>query len=510
MVHLAIILIVEYIFFLILLRGLSHYSIIYPNLQEGKHFNNTLSKYCSRPGAQFLMFCRILIFIYLCYSIIFTYFIGKSEEWNSYSTFIKFLGTFFFFMVSILSVRKVYYCRLPDVTYPLLDPRMTAMVNDIFNLLVPIAFVSSAMSVFVHREIVYEDHAVTLFCFFEMFLNTIRVGGGEIFLCISFALLYIGFVWVTSAFLEIKEWPHNKFKMKTKWCALNYNVFIFAHLVSFVFYYVLMKYVCFTSLPEAKVVPKDSNDNKNDHDNDIFSTLPNSDNGDEKENTVEVIHPNNSSDGVGDSGGADNNLMIQDIESNGGPPLEPVFDPQAKKLADEKEAALVAQMIAERTEKKKIFNVAKELKLQVQELKEQNAREHHKLEKVVGRLSERDLQLKELESWLSAKNDEELAVIKMQMADKLNDMSHFQRPKSARGGEVDLGHTSALLDMDAKAPVQTKNLQALSALRKMKEKKFAKFDQHDNDDNTADTNEHGKDTTSNNKNTSSFNMYKTL
>ena len=491
MVHLAILLIVEYIFFLIFLRGLSYYSVIYPNLQEGKHFSNSLSKYCSKPGGLFLMFCRILIFLFLSSRLLLTYYLGSSVEWNHYSSFILCWGTFYFLMVSIYSVRKAWCCRLPDVHYPLLDPRLSSMVNSIFNLLVPVALVSSALSVFMHREVVYTDHVVTLACVFEMLLNTFRVGGGDVFLCISFALLHIGFVWVTSAFLELSDWPHNMFKMKTQWCAVTYNVFIFAHLVAFVLYFVLMKYIFSTPVVKAKVLPKDNGDE--------FTTLPNSDNGDE--NMVEILSPNS-------GGGDDSNLLIQDIESSRPQPEpepepEPEPKPPVSTLSDEQEAALVAQMIAERNEKKRVLAEAEGLKLEVQELKERNARDHVKLEKVVGRLSERDLQLKDLEGWLSAKNDEELAKIKMQMADKLNDLSLMHRPKSARGGEVALGHTSALLDMDAKAPVQTKNLQALSTLRKMKSKKFTKVD----DDITDSTTNTGDGIT---PAATNFNMYKTL
>jgi hypothetical protein len=155
-------------------------------------------------------------------------------------------------------------------------------------------------------------------------------------------------------------------------------------------------------------------------------------------------------------------------------------------------------MIAERTEKKRVMAEAELLRLEIQELRERNSWEHSKLEKVVDRLSERDLQLKHLESWLAAKNDEELSKIKMQMAEKLNVMSHHSRPKSARGGAVGLGHTSALQDMDAKEPVQAKNLQALSALRKMKEKKYSNV----NDDTDTDTDTNQKDT--------KFNMYQTM
>lgn len=506
MTHLAIMLMVEYILFLILLRGLSFYAIIYPNFYDGKHFNNSIAKYFSRPGALFLTFCRFLIFVFLSYTLSITYYFHKSVDWNIYTSYTKFLGTFYFFLVTILSVWKVYCCPQPEVNYPLCAPRLTAFVNNLFNTLVPVAFVSTALSVFIHwgTDVVYEDHLITLTCFFEMFLNTFRVGGGDIFFCVSFALLYIGFVWVTSAFLEISDWPHNRFKMKTKWCAASYNAFVFAHVVSFVFYYILMKYICFTPVFKAKVMPQGY-----DNINDVFlETPPSNKNGDDDE----VVHfpPNRKGD--------ESDLHVQDIESSGeiitNSQLEPEpeLKPEPEPVAEMKETptvdhdALIAQMIAERTEKKKVLAESEQLKLELQALKERNSKDRMKLEKVVGRLSERELQLKNLEMWLSAKNDEELSKIKMQMADKLNDLSLNNRPKSARGGDVELGHTSALLDMDAKDPVQTKNLQALSALRKMKEKKFAKVD----DTPTAFTDIDIDSKKDKDSQDASFNMYKTM
>jgi hypothetical protein len=488
LIPLGICLIVEYILFLIILRGLSYCKVIYPNLQDGKQFDNTINKYCARGGALFLTFYRVLIFLFLVFTLVHTHILNNSVEWNIYTSWSKYLATFYFLVVSFFSMRKVCCCEHADASQPLLDPRLSSLANSIFNMLVPVAFVASGVSGFMHRDVEIEDHVVTIVVLIEIILNTFRVGAGDVFLCISFSFLYISFVWVTSAFLQVSEWPHHQFKLKTKWCAVSYNVFIFAHFVSFILYYIFTKYVCFVPVLKAKVNPEEKEDSE-------FSTMPNSDeNGDE--NAV---------------------IPFQDIESNINEP-EPEPEPEPEKTpllvtkaeSDAELASLLGQMIAERTEKKRIIAEAEQLKLEVQELKLRNLRDHTKLEKVVGRLSERDLQLKKLEIWLSAKNDEELGNIKMAMAEKLNDMSHYHRPKSARGGELGMfGNTSALQDLDAKEPVQTKNLQALSALRKMKEKKYTKFDNVDTaDDGDGEADVDGKRFEASKG--SNFNMYQTL
>lgn len=406
------------------------------------------------------------MFLYLAISIIYKYSAVQSSDWNLYTCWAKYVATIYFFVVSIFSLRRVHYCPQPDAMQPLLDPSLTALVNNLLNLLAPVAFVASGLSGFMHNDFVYEDHAVSLFVVVEMILNTFQVGAGDIFLSVSFSFLYICFVWITSAVLVVSEWPHNIFKPSTSWSILSYNIFILAHVVCFVVYYVIMTRLCRPAMPHAKVCAQEREEK--------YSSIQASG---EEDDSVTPIKPSSRS--------KPQQLLVQDIESNtsedtsaaDATPVpafvsDPVMSEADKRKIAEAEAAnatLLAQMIAERTERKRVQAEATQLRQEVLQLQEVNARENVKLKKVVDRLGEREVQLRGLEGWLSAKNDEELVRIKMQMADKLNEIAH--RPKTGGGGDHP-GRHSALHHLDAKAPVQTKNLQALSTLRHLKMKKL--------------------------------------
>ena len=449
LVYLGLSLIVEYILFLIILRGLSHCDVIFRNLSEGKLKGNSINIFCYTGGALLLTYLRVLIFLCLLYLLLKAHFLNSSDEWNQYTSWSLYFGCFYFLLASVFSARKIYYTPTTPVEENLLiDPTLTVITNCMFNLLVPLAFVASAYSGFVNRFFLYEDHVVTIGCFIDMLLNTFAVGFGDLFLCISFSYIYIAFVWMSSAFLEVR-WPHNIFKMKTVWCFVTYNAFIFAHIAAFTLYYSINNRC--SCIPRRKRKVNPTKDNIEDGNDDAVVPFEN----------------------------------LSDIESS----IEPDPEPEPEKISppppvtntDAQDAALLAQMIAERTEKKRVLEETEKLRVEVEELKSQNARDHAKLKKVVGKLSERDYQMKQLEIWLAAKNDEELAKIKMQMADKLNVISEIKRPKSAGGGDV-ISNTSTLQDMDAKEPVLVKNFQALSTLRKMKERKYAP----DDNDNTKD------------------------
>jgi hypothetical protein len=490
LLHLAICLAVEFILFLIVLRGLSHCKIIYRSLSDGKYHTNTINNFCLRGGALFLTFIRVLMFIFLAYSIAMTYVVDESVEWTLYPSWIKFLGLLYFFIVSILSARKVFCCPLPDVQYSLVDPQLTNFANNLFNMLVPVSFVASGMSGFVHHEIIYADHAVAVFAIIEIALNTFRVDAGDLFLSISFSYVYICFVWLTSALLEVSDWPHNRFKLKNMWNAIaSYNIFILSHFICFVIHYGLKRFIFSSPIPAAKISAV--------KDGEGFSSITSAmDDRITDVNNDSVVPINHS-----DSG--EQPLVVQDIESNIQESHVPEPEPQREEIKkpeqknerpssptnDAATAALLGQMIEERTEKKMLQVQLERLRKEMLELKDRNVKDHQKLEKVVDRLGERDLQLKGLESWLAAKNDEELMKIKMQMAEKLNDITH--RPKTVQGER-----TQALHDIDASAPVQTKNLQALSALRNLKMRKLT-MDIDDPGEKKEDTN-------------TKFNMYQTL
>lgn len=447
------------------------------------------------------------------------------------------LGACYFFMVSILSVRKVRLSAEHN-RLSLLDPRLTYYANHIFNGLVPVAFVASGISGLTHHHIAWADHVVLISVFVEIIFNISYVGAADVVLCVSFSLLYICFVAGTSALSELSDWPYEQLKMKTMWSLLGYNAFIFVHVACFALQYVLVNYLFKSPIPEVKVVPKSEEEfsvisrEHVDDENDVqpFQDIESNvkPEPDPPSGSVSFSVPNPSpetnpehepsiSDPIFPTPGVERNRastpeslsepgmrteselcaqVPKPIPPNPEPgpfPATPLVNKANSDTAEH--AALVGQMIEERTAKKRALLEAEELRLEVHALKQRNEGDHVKLEKVVAKLSERDLQLKNLESWLAAKNDEELSKIKMQMADKLNDISRIHRPKSARGGTV-LENTSALQDLDAKEPVQAKNLQALSALRKMKDKKYEKIV----DDSDREEHTHGPH----------FNMYQTM
>ena len=477
----------EYAFFLVVLRCLSYCNIIYGSATEGKYFTNSTCIIRGRVVELMFVYARGAMCTFVFGSVLYFYFVNASKNWNTYMSWSRVLGSIYFFIVTIYAGRKLSDSPHPRSDFPLKDPNLTKLTNLLFVLLVPVSFVASGLSLIANKSFIFLDHLVTLCMLIEMTLNSFRVDVGDIFFSVTVSIVYISFVWLTSSVFDIRDWPKpvGVFKLNTWWCIFNYNMFVLSHIACFFLFHIYVNFICLRP-HQISVQPKiemkkslTSEKLPSDDGNYVFPVekkLSERDLKIQEASSSHIlstksdpkVHKQYSETRLGSSNKTTSSSVKQldDIIDN-----EAILNELAKQRADfdATEAALKAQLISERTDKKKLINETNDLRNEIQQLKEENNRNHFKLERMVDKLGEKDLELKNLEQWLAAKSDEELAKIKMQMAEKLNAIS--ARPKTADDGVKSASLSKTLHNINPMEPVQTKNLQAWSAVRNLKNKK---------------------------------------
>lgn len=264
LVPLVVILLVEYILLVTILHALQRNNTIFRGFNEGKVFNNFINSHGSFGGGVVLCVLRILITVMFLGVVGYHYVyqpvqLGRKQgEWSLYTQWSLLLVTFYFGVVSVMSIRKLHLNDNDSTTSPLIDPKLTKFASSLFSLSGNIALISSVFSLYEHKfGLVYIDHVVLATMLMEIFLNNFSVTVSDVFHSINFAYLYISVLFVVVVIFDARNWPHSLFRLRDRWCIARYNIFIFSHIFLFLIFYLLCNKVasCGKNRNLPKILP---------------------------------------------------------------------------------------------------------------------------------------------------------------------------------------------------------------------------------------------------------------
>jgi hypothetical protein len=264
LVPLVVILLVEYILVVTILYSLQKNNTIYKGFNDGKNFTNNINSHGGYGGAILLCVLRFLLFI-LFFCIIGYHYayqpfkLGlQNGKWSNYTQWCLFLVTFYFLIVTTLSIRKLRLNNDFSTKSPLVDPKLTKFASSLFSLTGVVALVSSTISIYDNGlNIVIIDHIVLVSMIMEIFLNNFSVTASDMFHSFNFSFLYISVLFICVVLFDTMNWPHVFFGLRDRWCLARYNIFIFAHVAHFgVFYFLTNKMSGGTSRIFRKTNPK--------------------------------------------------------------------------------------------------------------------------------------------------------------------------------------------------------------------------------------------------------------
>jgi hypothetical protein len=402
LVPLVIILLVEYILVITILFALQKNKIIYKGFSEGKNFNNFLSSHGGYGGGLLLCVFRFLLLV--MFSCVVGYNYGynphklglKHADWALYNQWSLLLVTFYFLVVTVLSIRKLHFNSNYSKELSLIDPKLTRFSSLLFSVTGTVVLVSSALSIYEHKlDVVYIDHIVLASMMMEIFFNNFSVTASDLFLSFTFSFLYISFLFICVMLFDTIDWPHSLFRLKDRWCLLRYNIFIFTHTLMFgVFYLLVNKLACGSARVLPKIIPvtvtdtedKSTREGQNPDDQKVLEgdVIPETDhetdeNGNDIDPDVENQQPKRSLRHV--------KTMDEELEEQYCPNNQDSFKgpppPGAGDLTEEEE---------------------RELKHDVGKLSYQLTKQAEKYEKLKHHSEEKDIKLKQLEADLEAKN----------------------------------------------------------------------------------------------------------
>ena len=259
-VPLAIILLIEYLLIITILYALQQNNIIYKSFYEGKHFNNLLTGHGGHGGSIVMSVIRglflIMLLIIVGYHYIYQpyYMKLKYENWLLYNQWSLLLVTLYYFMVTILSIRKVLLNKSYVNETPLIDPILTKLTSLLFSLSGTVVIVSLIISIYDNKtNIVYLDIIILFTILIEICFNNFCVTISDIFLSLSFAFIYIIVLFILVVLFDKRDWPYSFFQLEDRWCLARYNVFILTHIVSFMMFYMLCNML---TCGRARKIPK--------------------------------------------------------------------------------------------------------------------------------------------------------------------------------------------------------------------------------------------------------------